>query len=302
MKVFITGATGYVGSAIAARLVKAGLRVHGLARDATRADSLRSMGVTPTMGALEQPESFLADLKNCDAVVHTARSSTDLVAIDQKVLEAIRVGALDGRVRHVLYTSGAFVHGPAGESAQDETATLTPAPASLWRPAHEDVALDLVEHDVHVSIMRPGVVYGGQGGWFGDWFREGVQRKTVTYPGQGDQHWSLVHRDDVAEAYRLALEHARGGQKFLLVDGTRHTARELAQAVAEATGAITCSLPADQALDELGDGGVTLLMDHWVSAAKARRELGWVPRHASFISEVADLYREWQDGRRAAVS
>jgi nucleoside-diphosphate-sugar epimerase len=72
--------------------------------------------------------------------------------------------------------------------------------------------------------------------------------------------------------------------------------------VAEATGAITCSLPADQALDELGDRGVTLLMDHWVSAAKARRELGWVPRHASFISEVADLYREWQDGRRAAVS
>jgi nucleoside-diphosphate-sugar epimerase len=190
MKVFITGATGYVGSAIAARLVKAGLRVHGLARDATRADSLRSMGVTPTMGALEQPESFLADLKNCDAVVHTARSSTDLVAIDQKVLEAIRVGALDGRVRHVLYTSGAFVHGPAGESAQDEdrdfdARTRFPLAArSRRRRARSGRARrPRVDHAAGCGVRRPGWL-------FGDWFREGVQRKTVTYPGQGDQHWS----------------------------------------------------------------------------------------------------------------
>jgi nucleoside-diphosphate-sugar epimerase len=302
MKVFITGATGYLGSAIACRLVKAGLRVHGLARSAARAESLRSIGVTPILGTLEQPESYLADLKNCDAVVHAARASGDLVAIDQKVLEAIRVSALDGRVRHVLYTSGAFVHGPAGDAGQDETATLNPSPSSQWRPAHEDVALDLVDHDVHVSILRPGLVYGGQGGYFGGWFREGLQRKTVTYPGEGSQHWSVVHRDDVAEAYRLALEHARGGQKFLLVDGSRHTARELAQAAAHATGAITCSLAPEQVLEQLGDRGAALLMDHWLTAAKARRDLGWVPRHTSFVAEAEALYREWQDGRRATVS
>ena len=302
MKVFVTGATGYLGSAIACRLVKAGLRVHGLARSAARAESLGSIGVTPVLGSLEQPESYLADLKNCDAVVHVARASSDPIMIDQKVLEAIRIGALDGRVRHVLYTSGAHVHGPASDEPQDETATLTPAPTVIWRPAHEEVALDLVEHDVHVSVMRPGKVYGGHGGYFGGWFREGVQRKTVSYPGDGDQHWHLVHREDVAEAYRLALEHARGGQKFLLLDGSRHPARELAEAAARATGAETRSIPREQVLEQLGDVGAALLMDQRLSAAKARRELGWVPRHASFITEAEALYREWMDGRRATVS
>lgn len=302
MKVFVTGATGYLGSAIANRLVKAGLRVHGLARSTARAESLRSVGVTPTLGTLEQPESFVADLKNCDAVVHVARVSSEQVGLDQKVLEAIRIGALDGRVRHVLYTSGAFVHGPAGDAPQDETAELTPAPSVLWRPAHEEVALDLVEHDVHVSVLRPGLVYGGHGGYFGGWFREGSQRKTITYPGEGEQHWNLVHRDDAADAYRLALEHARGGQKFLLVDGSRHTVRELAQAAAGATGALTCSLPQEQVLEQLGDRGAALLMDQWLSAAKARRELGWVPRHSSFVAEAETLYREWLEGRRATVS
>ena len=302
MKVFVTGATGYLGSAIASRLVKAGLRVHGLARSSARAEWLRSIGVTPTLGALEQPDSYLSALKNCDAVVHVARSSSDPITIDQRVLEGIRLGALDGRVRHVLYTSGAHVHGPASDAPQDETATLTPAPTVLWRPAHEEVALDLVEHDVHVAVMRPGKVYGGHGGYFGGWFRDGLQRKTVLYPGDGSQHWHVVHRDDVAEAYRLALEHARGGQKFLLLDGSRDTARSMAEAAAMATGALACSMPREQVLEQLGDVGASLLMDQSLTAAKARRELGGVPRHTSFIAEAQDLYREWMDGHRATVS
>jgi len=301
MKVFVTGATGYLGSAIAARLVKGGSEVFGLARTAERAEALRGLGVKPTLGDLRQPESFVAELKNCDAVVHAAIATDNVPRADQAALEAIRAGVVDGRVRRVLYTSGVFVHGETGDAIEDESSPLKPAASVSWRPAHEEVALDLVEHEAQVSVMRPGVVYGGAGGILGGWFREARERRIISYPGDGSQRWNLVHRDDVAEAYRLALEHARGGQRFLLVDESRHTVRELAEAAARSAGATAHSVPRGQVLEELGDYGAALLMDQRMTAAKARRELGWVPRHASFITEADDLYREWVAGDEATV-
>jgi nucleoside-diphosphate-sugar epimerase len=302
MKVFILGATGYLGTAIGARLAKAGLEVHGLARNRERAELLQAIGVTPTLGTLERPESFLSDLKNSDAVVQAARWSDDVARNDQRALELIRAGALDGRVRHVIYTSGAFVHGDTGDAVQDESSPLHPAAAFAWRPAHEEVALDLIEQEVHVSVMRPGRVYGGCGGIFGSWFREARVKKTITYPGEGSQHWNPVHREDVAEAYRLALEHVRGGQRFILVDESHHTVRELAEAAARVSQATPRSMPRDQVLEELGEYGAALLTDRRLTAAKARRELGWVPRHTSFVNEVEALHREWMEDRQATVA
>src|SRR5690242_7419791 len=158
MRVFVTGASGYLGSAIASRLVKTGAEVQGLVRTADRAERLRGIGVVPVLGTLEQADALVAALKNCDAVVHVGRAPRDTALVDQKALEAIRAGVLDGRVRHVLYTSGAFVHGPTGDAIEDESSLTRPAPGVSWRPAHEDVALDLVEHEAHVSVMRPGLV------------------------------------------------------------------------------------------------------------------------------------------------
>ncbi|TMQ68785.1 MAG: NAD-dependent epimerase/dehydratase family protein, partial [Candidatus Eisenbacteria bacterium] len=195
MRVFVTGASGYLGKAIAARLVRTGSQVHGLARSSERAALLRSIGVTPVLGTLEQPESFVSELKNCDAVVHAARAASESARIDQCALEAIRAGVTDGRVRHVVYTSGAFVHGSTGDAIQDETAVPQPPAVVAWRPPHEDVALDLVDHEAQVSVMRPGRIYGGVGGFFGAWFREARQKKLVEVPGNGQQRWSLVHRD-----------------------------------------------------------------------------------------------------------
>ncbi len=302
MRVFVTGATGYLGRAIAARLVKAGSRVHGLARSAERANALRAIGVLPTLGTLEQPESFVAELKNCDAVVHVARSASDPSRIDQRALEAIRAAVFDGRVRHLVYTSAAFVHGATGDAIADEGSEPAASAPFAWRRAHEEVALDLVEHEAHVSVMRPGLIYGGSGGLFGSWFRDARKARIVSYPGDGNQRWSLVHRDDVAEAYRLALEHARGGQRFLLADESRHTARELAEAVARVSGATARTLAREAASDPAGDWDLALLLDQRVASGKARRELGWVPRHLSFVGEVDALEREWLEGQKASVA
>ena len=302
MRVFVTGATGYLGAAIAARLVRGGHEVYGLAHRPERAEALRAAGVKLLLGDIAQAESYVAELKNCDAVVHAATFDREVPRRDQMALEAIRAGVVDGRVRHVLYTSEAWVHGDTGDTIEDETTAPKPPELMAWRPAHEDVALDLVDHEAHVSVIRPGVVYGGAGGMFGSWFREAREKRTITYPGDGSQRWNLVHREDVAEGYRLALEHGRGAQRFILVDESRFTVRELAEAAAAAAEAEARPLPREQVLAQLGPYGAALLMDQRVSAAKARRELGWVPRHSSFVAEADALHREWAAGERTAVA
>jgi nucleoside-diphosphate-sugar epimerase len=227
-RVFVTGATGYLGNAIAARLVRAGHDLRGLARSPERARALEAMGMKATIGELDRPESFIAEMKNCDAVVHAAIDGRRPGATDQAALEAIRTAAQDGRVRRLLYTSGVWAHGDTGGAVVDETAPLAAAEHVRWRPPHEDAALDLSRAEVVTVILRPGMVYGGRHGTLGAWFREANEKRTVTYPGDGSQHWGAVHRDDLAEAYALALEHARGGERYLLVDESRFTVRELA--------------------------------------------------------------------------
>ena len=299
MRVFVTGATGYVGNAVAHRLAQSGYEVHGLTRRKERVDFLRAQGIKPLVGDLDQPESFVSDLKNCDAVVHAScQPGAAAARHDQSVLENLKAGVVDGRLRHVLYTSGVWVHGDTGERVEDESADPHPAETVAWRPAHEEVALDLVEHEVHVAVMRPALVYGGTGGILGGWFREAREKKIVTYPGDGSQHWNMVHRDDVAEGYRLALEHARGGQRYILADETHFTVRELAEAVARASGAEAQPWDREKVIEQLGLYGSALLLDQRVTAARARRTLGWVPRHTNFIAESADLHRDWLAGEQ----
>jgi nucleoside-diphosphate-sugar epimerase len=300
-RVFITGATGYLGSAIAARLVRAGLDVRGLVRSPERAGAIEAIGVKATIGELDQPDRFISELKNCDAVVHAALDDRNPAGPDQAALEAFRAAAQDGRVRRLLYTSGVWVHGDTGGAVADETTPLAAAELVRWRPAHEQAALDLAGDEVVTVILRPGMVYGERRGTIGGWFREAKERHTVTYPGDGSQHWGLVHRDDLAEAYALALEHAKGGERYLLVDESRPTVRELAAAVASAAGARALPRGREELVRALGPHGAALLMDQQFTAARARRELGWVPRHTSLVAEAEALYREWQAAAQPAV-
>ena len=300
-KVFVTGATGYVGSAITARLVRAGHDVFALVRGPERAATVEALGARAVIGRLGEPESLIAKLKNCDAVVHAAIDATDARAGDQAALEIIRTAAQDGRVRRLLYTSSIWVHGNTGGAIVDETAPLAPAELVRWRSAHEQAALDLHEVETATIVFRPGMVYGGRRGTIGEWFQEAKEKGTVTYPGDGAQRWGLVHRDDMADAYVLALEHARGGERYLLVDESRLTVREIAEAVAAAAGARATPSDRRAVVETLGPYGAALLLDQQFTAARARRELGWVPRHASFVAEAGALLQEWASATQAVV-
>jgi nucleoside-diphosphate-sugar epimerase len=233
--------------------------------------------------------------------VHAALDDRGAAGPDQLALEAVRAAAHDGRVRRLLYTSGVWVHGDTGGAVADETAPLAAAELVRWRPAHEQAALELSAVEVATTVFRPGMVYGERRGTFGGWFREAKEKGTVSYPGDGGQHWGTVHRDDLAEAYALALEHAKGGGRYLLVDESRPTVRELAAAVARATGARAVAREREELVRSLGPYGAALLLDQQFTAARARRDLGWVPRHASFVAVVEPLLREWQAAVQTTV-
>ena len=302
-RVFITGASGYLGNAIAIRLARAGHEVIGLVRAPDHADQLRRAGVQPQLGDITKPETYVSVLKNCDAAVHaTAAREGSPAALDQRALEAFADASEDGRLRRLLYTSGLWVHGDAHGEVLDESLPLNPLELVAWRAAHEDVVLDLAQNEVVPVVFRPGMVYGGSRGIFGGWFREARDRQTVTYWGDGSQLWAMVHCDDVAEAYRLGLEHAGAGDRFLLGDGSAHTVKELAEAVARVTGATAVPWAAGEVVQALGAYGKALLSSARINATKARRDLGWVPRHTSFVAEIDSLYREWLDPREAQVS
>jgi len=300
-RVFVTGATGYLGNAIAQRLARAGHEVFGLTRSRELAASLDAVGIRPVLGNLNVSESYLPALKNCDAVVHAAIDGKHASMTDQRALEGIRAAAEDGRVRRLLFTSGTWVMGPTGNIVADESLPLEPAEVAKWRPAHEEVALDLEHVEVATVVLRPGMVYGGTRGTFGGWFQEARRMGTITYPGDGSQHWIMVHLEDVADAYLLALEHAAGGERYLLADPSQHTVRELAEAAARVTSAEPRSSTEAQVVETYRDDGPAMLMDQRCTAAKARRELGWVPRHLSFVVETDSVHREWFAGQQAPV-
>jgi nucleoside-diphosphate-sugar epimerase len=301
VRVFVLGAGGYLGGAIAARLARAGHEVEGLVRSEEAAAVLTAHGIRPTRGDLLQPSGYATALRDADAVVQAAAGpGAEAEAVDRAALEAIRQGVTDGRVRRVLYTSGVWVYGDThGRLADESTPRTAPLPLVRWRVAHEEAALALAERGAGVTVFQPSLVYGGTRGVLASLFASARKRGEVTWPGTGEQSWGLVHVEDLAEAYRLAAERpdpAPGGPaggRFILNDGSEQTAREIAEAVARVTGVPARSWPRDEVLARLGLYGEALLSGQRVTAAKARRELAWTPRHASFTTEVDGQYRQW---------
>jgi nucleoside-diphosphate-sugar epimerase len=301
-KIFITGASGYLGREISARLVRAGHEVFGLTRDSGRATELNRAGVKAIVGEIGKPESFIGALKNCDVAVHAAYANEGAAQLDRLALEAFADASEDGRLRKLVYTSGLWVHGDTGDTTVDESTPLAPHDVVMWRAAHEEIAMDLAQNEVTVIVFRPSIVYGGSRGIIGDMFRRAKERSAVRVPGTGEQAWCMVHVRDVAEAYALGIEHAASGDRFLLTDGSTQTALEVGEAIARVTGTKVELWPAEEVLARLGDYGKAMLGSTRVSSMKARRDLGWVPRHTSAIGEIEALYKEWLGPREASVS
>jgi nucleoside-diphosphate-sugar epimerase len=297
MKVFITGATGYVGFNVASAFRRAGHEVWGLVRSEEKARKLIQHEIHPVIGSMQKPESYEKRAEECSVLVHTASEMNgDMVDLDQRTVETFLHASKAGvRPKTVIYTSGVWVHGTTGDRLVDETSPLSPARLVAWRPSHELMVLEA--KGLKGIVIRPGVVYGRQGGLTSARFFEGAYRqRELKVVGDGTNRWSMVHVDDLARGYVLAAMSGLVGDIFNLCDSSRSTVTEMAGAAARAAGYLgkIQYIPLEDAKREMGAYAECLALDQHVDNSKALRLLSWTPLHQSFVDGIETYFASWK--------
>ena len=236
MEVFITGATGYVGRAVARAFRRAGHEVWGLCRSEAKALTLARGEIHPVLGDIAKPDTYAKRAEACCVLVHAAADmQAGVVGPDRVVVDAFLGAARRGaQPKTLVFTSGVWVHGDTGGALVDETAPLAPPKLVAWRPAHEQLVLGAP--GARGLVIRPGCVYGGQGGLTGQWFQGAYRDKALRVVGDGRNRWAMVHVEDLADAYVRAAESGLGGEVFNVADRSRCAVDEMAGAAAKAAG------------------------------------------------------------------
>jgi nucleoside-diphosphate-sugar epimerase len=275
-KILVTGATGYLGAALLPRLREAGFPVLGLARTPEAARKIESLEAIPVMGDLRDPASLGAACRQADGVVHCAMHwGAEAGQIDRAAVSAM-LDHLAGTEKTFVYTSGTWVMGSTGGRLAGEMFALKPPPLVAWRPAVERMTLDAVERKVRVIVIRPGSVYGHGGGTLGK-----IASGRLPMIGDGENHISFVHVDDLAGLYLGALERSPSGELFLGVAGQPVKWKDLA-AAAGRTGRISL----EEARNTMGGLADCLVLDQRIGSTKAGRVLGWIARGPSPLAVV----------------
>jgi nucleoside-diphosphate-sugar epimerase len=283
MRVFVTGATGYVGTAVAEALRAAGHDVLGLARSEEAARKLEAGGCTALRGSLADADVLARGAREADATIHLAATgAADQAEVDTAAVR-VMLDALAGGGTPFVYTSGVWVLGSTGDATADEDAPTNAASIVAWRPAVERMVGDAAARGIRSVVIRPGVVYGRGGGTPASFIASGRKKGVVRYVGDGSQRWPFVHVDDLARLYVLALDAPAG--TVLNAAGPSLPVREVAEAAARATGARAESWPLEDARARLGVYADALALDQQVSSGRAEA-LGWHPSHPSVLDDI----------------
>lgn len=277
MNLFLTGASGYIGSVVVEKLRAAGHGVSGLARAEKSEAKLTALGAEPVRGSLRDTAVISEAARKSDGVMHLGMEFTpDTPQVDRGVIEAVLAGLGDTR-RPFIYTSGIWILGDTGGRVADESTPVNPIPMVAWRPANEQAVLQA--RGARGVVIRPGMVYG-RGAGFAYELLGPKEDGIVRYVGSGENRWPWVHVDDLADLYVLALSASAGSLYYAATEAV--TVKQ----AAAASGALTESIPVEQARSQMGMLVDALLLDQQVSAAKAMKELGWKPRQASVLEDM----------------
>jgi len=306
MRIFLTGATGYIGNAVLDALVRAGHDVTALVRNNEKARAVGKKGAHPVIGTLADLDSFRSSADAQDGYIHTAFDSSAAggPTIELPVLETLIAAARRPRTagvaspakRFIIYTSGVWVLGKASEPVAED-APINPIPMVTWRPAHEQLVLDAASDQLRTMVVRPGVVYGGGSGIVGDIFKS-ASNGLVRVIGDGNNHWPLVYDRDLGDLYaRLAASPD--------ASGVYHANDEGDERVNDIVGAIKPYLPVkpdvryvpiEEARTKMGPYADALALDQVVRSPRARA-LGWTPTLHSVAGNAARLLEEWRAAR-----
>lgn len=286
MRVFVTGATGYIGRVVAEYLHQAGHQTCGLVRSDGAAERMSRIGVEPVRGDLSQTGVLAKAAAGAGAVVHCALQLTpDGGELDQKAVTAM-LAALEGSGKPFVYTSGVWVIGDTRGKVVAELAPLRPPPIVAWRAGVEKLVLESAQRRVAACVLRPAMVFGRGGGFIGNMVQQAHQTKIVRIVGDGKNHWTYVHVEALAELYVRAVEQAPRGEVFLASDGPAYTVRIVADTVATMHEASVKLVPLAEARATMGPIADALVMDQKIMTTKAGRLLGWGPKRPTVLDEI----------------
>ncbi len=294
MRVFMTGATGFIGSEAARELKRAGHTVTGLARNDAAAAKLEAAGVEPHRGALEAPDSLAEAARSSDAVIHLGfihdfTRYQENVATDRRALEAL-ADALKGSGKPLVAAFGLAGFAP-GRPVVETDAPLASHPFAI-RGANEAVLDAAAADGVRAMVLRlPPTVHGeGDGGFVPRLVEIARERGASGYVGEGANRWSAVHRSDAARLIGLALERGEPAARLHAVAEEGVATRRIAETVAEGLGLPARSIPAAEAGDWFGWLGGFLGVDAAAASAVTRERLGWEPREPGLLEDMRAHY------------
>ncbi|MBV9879154.1 MAG: SDR family oxidoreductase [Gemmatirosa sp.] len=300
MRVFLTGATGFIGSRIVPELIDAGHRVLGLTRSDDGARWLEQAGAEAHRGSLEAPDSVASGAARADAVIHTAFDhdfthvvGTDFARFiescekDRRVIEAIGE-VLAGSDRPFIVTSGTGMgsRGPGDTAVEDVLDRDHPNPRRLTELTGEAVA----QRGVSVGVVRlPQVHDTVKQGLVSPAIEIARQKRLSAYVGDGANRWPAAHVGDVARLYRLALERHEPGARWHAVAEAGVPVREIAAVIGAGLGVPVASLSPDEAAAHFGWLGAFAGMDLPASSARTRERLGWAPTGPGLIEDLRNM-------------
>lgn len=288
MKIFVTGATGFIGSAIARELTDAGHRVLGLARNDAAADKLKQQGIEVHRGDVTDAASLVSGARASDGVIHTAFNHdfskwAEHCEDDRRAIEALG-GALVGSERPLVVTSGTGLVATPGKLAAEND----PPTSTLPRVASEQAVDAVSARGVHVSVVRlPPSVHGdGDHGFVPMLIAIARDKHASSYVNEGSNRWSAVHRLDAAHLYRLVIEKGVAGGRYHGVGDEGVPFRDIAGVIGRRLNIAIVSRTPEQAAEHFAWFAHFAALDAPASSAQTQRELGWRPTHVGLIRDL----------------
>ncbi|EPZ42695.1 SDR family oxidoreductase [Alicyclobacillus acidoterrestris] len=293
MRVFVTGATGFIGSAVVRELVEAGHQVVGLARSDKSAEALKVAGVEVHRGSLDDLDSLRSGVAAADGVIHLAfkhdfSDYQGAVASDLRAVEAMGE-VLNGSGKPFVVTSGTLMLAFALPRGQVGTENVR-VDAAVPRAGAENVVAALVKRGVRSSVVRLAPsVHGETKAGFVSMLIDIAREKGISaYVGDGANRWPAVHYLDAARLFRLALESAPAGAVLHGVGDEGVPLRDIARVIGQHLNLPVVSISGEEANDHFGFFGPFVSADNPTSSALTQQQLGWRPVHASLISALEE--------------